>query len=364
MDAIEFFSALYDPVRRSAGNIELRLLRNGEAACASRIFTMNPTILRETIARWAQQTEPVGVYFGVALRKPEARTGKKPDISVIPALWTDIDVVKMGWNEQLTVGALKSMPIRPSAVVHSGNGLHAYWCLTEPVYLPDDETRTKSIAHVEDTMRKINALVGGDNTFDITRVLRVPGTWNTKGDKAKPVRVLFADWNEYSLEQLSDLADTTDTLLENGVWLSKEQTLERTKAIKERNKMLGLAEDAAGLPKRRLDIEQIWQLTKYGGGDRGSAWLGLDEAMLRAIAVTYVDFWHRWTDEQMINHVLTRVRMIKQRDAPGEKWDDELERRKATDKLNRFRDKWQTKLAETASDKARNKRGGTGSRSQ
>lgn len=363
MDAIEFFSALYDPVRRSAGNIELRLLKNGEPTCIGRKFTMNPRVIEDTLSRWGQPSQPVGVYYGVALRNPEATTGKKTDISVIPALWTDIDVVKMGWDEKLTIGALKSMELRPSAIVHSGNGLHAYWALSDPVYLPTDDTRTRIIMRVEDAMRKLAGLVGGDNTFDITRVLRVPGTFNTKGDKPKPVKVLVAGWEEYSLEQLESLAGTTDTLLDNGVWLSKEQVKERARALKEKNRMLGLATDAAGLSARRLSIDQIWQLARYGGGERGAAWLGLDEAMLRAIAVTYAEYSFK-PDSWILDTVLLNVRRIKQRDAPNEIWNEELERRKAQDKLDRFKDKWQAKVAENDSGKTRGKRVRSGTRGQ
>lgn len=361
MQAVDFLAALFDPVRRDAGTIELRRLRNGTAECVGRKFTLNPIIIRDTISRWNSPNEGTGAYFGVAMRHPSATSGKKTDISVIPALWFDLDTAKMGWSDQLTIGALKSMHMRPSAIVHSGNGLHVYYALDNPVYLPDDSTRTKVIMRVEDAMRKIGHVIGSDRTFDITRVLRLPGTENTKGDKPKPVKVVYANWDEYSLEQLEQLAATTDTLLENGIWLSKEQMADRAKAIKERNRLAGLATDAAGLPQRRMTINQIWEHTRYGGGERGSAFMGLDEAMTRAIAVTWAQFAFKG-DDWTIDSVLSEIKHIKQRDAPNEIWNDELERRKAQDKLDRFKEKWQD--VEIKNVKARGKRVRAGSRGE
>ena len=45
---------------------------------------------------------------------------------------------------------------------------------------------------------------GDDDSKDITRVLRVPGTLNRKYDPPRPVRLLSGDWDEYNLNDLVD----------------------------------------------------------------------------------------------------------------------------------------------------------------
>jgi hypothetical protein len=339
MDAIDFLSALYDPVPRDSGVIDMRLLKNGDAVCISRAFTFNPEVIRDTLRRWSDPDSNTGVYYGVALRNPGATRGTKADISVIPALWTDIDVVKMGWDMDRTIAALKSMPVRPSALVHSGNGLHAYWALQRPVVLEEGSGRELNIRRVENAMKRLAEIVGGDRTFDITRVLRVPGTFNTKGDKAKPVKVVMADWTEYDLTELERLANESQ-FLENGDWLTKEQFTARAKAAKQ-DKAIStfgarLAVDA-GMTERALDIPQIWNLARAKGGERGSAFFGLDEALLRHLAVSYAR-QPTWTDEDHIDDAMNELRRVMDRD--GVPFNEPYERRKAKDKLDRFVQKW------------------------
>jgi hypothetical protein len=341
MDAIDFLSALYDPVPRDAGVIDMRLLKNGDAVCISRTFTFNPEVIRDTLRRWSDPDSNTGVYYGVALRNPGATRGTKADIAVIPALWTDIDVVKMGWDMDRTIAALKSMPVRPSALVHSGNGLHAYWALKTPIVLDEDAgIRHEQTVSVEKTMKRLAEIVGGDRTFDITRVLRVPGTWNTKGEKAKAVKVLMADWTEYDFEALAWNAKETDGFLENGDWLTKEQFTARAKAAKadKATSTFGarLAGEA-GISERALDIPQIWNLARAKGGERGSAFFGLDEAMLRHLAVSYAR-QPGWTEQMHIDEAMNWLRRTMERD--GVQFNEPYERRKAKDKLDRFVQKW------------------------
>lgn len=341
-DAIDFFMQLYDPVPRDAGVIDLRLLKNGDAVCVSRAFTFNVEEIRAYIRNWADPDSNTGVYYGVALRNPGATRGTKSDISVIPSLWTDIDVVKMGWDMDRTIAALKSAPFRPSAMVNSGNGLHAYWALKSPIVLSphDAGARYERIEHAESLMKRLAESVGGDRTFDITRVLRVPGTWNTKGDKAKPVKVIMADWTEYDLAKLDYIVTHEAGFLEDGLWLTKEQFTARAKAAKADKAVSTFGArlaGEAGIPERALDIPQIWSLARSKGGERGSAFFGLDEAMLRHLAVSYARC-PGWTEQMHIDEAMTQLRRVMERD--GVQFNEQYERRKAKDKLDRFVQKW------------------------
>ena len=78
----------------------------------------------------------------------------------------------------------------PSIIVSSGHGLHAYWLLKEPVII-NDENR----AEVINTVRKLQQIIRNsaaangwkiDATADLSRILRVPYTWNFK-DPENPV---------------------------------------------------------------------------------------------------------------------------------------------------------------------------------
>jgi hypothetical protein len=129
-----------------------------------------------------------GAYFGTTVsgvaHPPEQRVTehgreytfyprrKKADVTHAPALWVDVDGVtpEEGYNRVIRA------PVPPSIVVRSGGGLHAYWLLNQPVRINQD---TREI--FEATLRALAKATGGDEqTCEVARVMRLPGTVNTK----------------------------------------------------------------------------------------------------------------------------------------------------------------------------------------
>lgn len=139
------------------------------------------------------------VYFGVGLRKEELSSsyrGSIEDISILPGVWMDIDIASDAHKEtklpptlDAAVQLLQSFPLPPSILVNSGHGLHGYWKFVEPWVLDTEESREQGIqclADFQGTIRNYAMQKGWklDNTADLARVLRVPGTSNYKGEPA------------------------------------------------------------------------------------------------------------------------------------------------------------------------------------
>lgn len=84
----------------------------------------------------------------------------------------------------------------PTIIVHSGNGIHAWWLFTEPWLFKSTEEKKFAIEmsqRMNQTIRTRATEHGWvvDSTFDLARVLRIPGTVNLKDKKnPKPVTVL------------------------------------------------------------------------------------------------------------------------------------------------------------------------------
>lgn len=91
----------------------------------------------------------------------------------------------------------EAVPLAPTMIVHTGNGLHVWWCFAEP-WLVDDGTNPDAeraamgeLARAWSATLRFHADRLGqwkiDSTFDLARVLRMPGTLNVKNGEPKPV---------------------------------------------------------------------------------------------------------------------------------------------------------------------------------
>ena len=134
----------------------------------------------ENMARRAVTLSSEGseVYFGVCTRLE--RRGRRDSVAQVPGLFCDLDFGAFAAGAIEALERLDSFTPQPTALVHSGGGLHSYWRLKIPL-LPAVQTSAMIRALVRE-------LRGDHAATDLSRVLRVPGTWSFKRDA--PVRLL------------------------------------------------------------------------------------------------------------------------------------------------------------------------------
>ena len=129
-----------------------------------------------------------------------ARGGAK-DITTQVAIVSDIDTE--GGRHISTEGhvytpstevAIGYAPIPPSLIVNSGYGVHLYNLLSQPVEFTTDEQRKNVKEHrnkayisiIKDKAKEMGYNEGVDSVDNLDRILRMPGTYNYKGDKTNP----------------------------------------------------------------------------------------------------------------------------------------------------------------------------------
>lgn len=212
------------------------------------------TTLSDILQRSAEQA--TNVFFGAC-----PRVGGKGQydlawqIRIVRALWCDIDNVSEADALQRSNDA--GLPT-PSIVVASGSGVHLYWLLSEPaivddaempqpvlqewpetaatdgkkrprkyicgadnrrIYLDQPQNRqplSPKAQHIQDVLQGIAKSIGGDDTFDLSRLLRIPGTLNRKDErngreplpcqlvKCDPsTRYEFADFERFATQSTS-----------------------------------------------------------------------------------------------------------------------------------------------------------------
>lgn len=106
--------------------------------------------------------------------------GKALDAVWISALWVDVDVADEAGYRQLTENI-----VPPSIILYTGGGWHGYWLLTEPLAISDDNRDM-----VKRTLKGMAIACGGDTKVaDFARIMRLPGTVNTKPNRGQTCMV-------------------------------------------------------------------------------------------------------------------------------------------------------------------------------
>lgn len=123
--------------------------------------------------------EAYHVWFGVAPRSESPGVVRR-----LPAVWVDIDAKDFGDDiDKALKVATEGVAFKPSALVSSGFGFHAYWFLEE----------STNPAAARKVLEALHRVTKAGPTQDVTRFLRVPGTVNPKYDPPRKVELVYID---------------------------------------------------------------------------------------------------------------------------------------------------------------------------
>lgn len=154
---------------------------------------------------------PQNIYTTGGLLRAGITTGrgKKQDIIGTVAIHIDIDLKKDDKPRGVetldeAINLIMGHGIDPTLIISTGNGIHAWWIFSEPYMFTTDNLRDKIeglCQRLQETIRQRAKKKDWDidSTHDVTRVLRIPGTYNRK-DPANPseVKLLIDTGIEYS----------------------------------------------------------------------------------------------------------------------------------------------------------------------
>ena len=164
----------------------------------------------------------VGMAPETGVRLTSGRRIKESQVAGIPAFWADVDVAhpvhKKASQLPPTIedarAAIAELPLQPTLVVSSGHGLQCWWIL-ESVWAfstPEEREEARRLAqgwhHIIQNIFKVRGWVI-DSVFDLTRLMRLPGTWNNKDRQdRRPVEVLEDNGLRYQRQQVAALIPT------------------------------------------------------------------------------------------------------------------------------------------------------------
>ncbi len=197
MQPRDFLQELYGDELKPSQFLNIFTLQRGEERDYKKSYWLSDA---ETIDELLANNAHADVYFGIGLSPqnygPNARC-KSKDVCVVPGLWADVDYAHALHQKQNlpptkadVVGLItSSLPphLQPTITIHTGHGYQFYWLFKEPFVIETAQERVE----IEDLCRrwqytlKYHAASRGwevDSTFDLSRVFRLPGSLNRKGD--------------------------------------------------------------------------------------------------------------------------------------------------------------------------------------
>lgn len=168
--AIEFFKDLYR--RCEGGRLEVRCL-HPQLPAQSDWFPLG-ACLRALDFSEERNASGYDCFFGV---NPRVRWGQHDkDVLAGVALWADIDGLETIEAAEQSLDGVLRFPLKIDAAVFSGNGLHVYSFLREPIDPAGEDWGCYCRA-----LKAYAKQFGGDSKcVNVSRVLRFPLSWSHK----------------------------------------------------------------------------------------------------------------------------------------------------------------------------------------
>jgi len=171
------------------------------------------------------------IFIGVLPRAN--KSGRDKDIEYFSTFWVDIDAKDFGGDKKKAYSNISNFALDPTMVIDSGNGYHVYWVLETPIKLTEDNK-----AKIKIMLKNLHIKTKADQTYDLARILRIPGTHNIKDPKNfKKVTTDPEKWTYseiegmnasayYSLEDFENILYNEDDMKTDNISSSKKVDLD------------------------------------------------------------------------------------------------------------------------------------------
>ena len=250
--------------------------RNSKLAAGELGHTFSIETAERFIAKYDRPESECGIYFCAATLKQDATQRKKETCFQFTAIFTDIDDKNHSLSKRKNVLALlDDSACPPSIVVDSGHGLQAHWLFDEPC---------ADLDRVVALRRKLQHLTASDPVHDAPRVMRLPGTHNSKGgDWLQAAVVRWHPEQRYTIDQLED-------------WLAfREVIIPRKEEAKP--KANGRDRGAARYSQSNgpADVERVRDALRYIPADDRDTWRNIGFALHAEFGDAGRALWDEWS---------------------------------------------------------------------
>jgi hypothetical protein len=202
ISAVDFLKTLFEHTTEQVYICSFSNERDDPKQAGERhVTTRTPAQITSFVEKWDKPGR--GLFFGVGTVKAGAKRNKE-NIVETAFLHADIDFKNVDLLGDDPRGDVLRHVARlkyiPSAIVFSGNGIHAYWLLKESL------ATQENIERIEMALRQLADVVAGDLAVcEVARVMRLPRTHNTKNGAWKEVEVTsFHPERRYEFDDIEE----------------------------------------------------------------------------------------------------------------------------------------------------------------
>lgn len=199
MNRSKFLEVIFD---ETDGYLDITGIHATTKQCHTRCYVPNESPDWDRID--AANAAGWGIYYGVAtkrVRREGKQRGKESTALWLPVIWAEIDL-KDGYYSDLDAiqDAIGKIPQPATVITASGGGIHALWRIT-PIKVTPDNIHT-----IKQVIKGMAVYLHGDTSVsDLARVLRMPGTINTKPERnGAKCTILSAIDGEFTFDQFLD----------------------------------------------------------------------------------------------------------------------------------------------------------------
>jgi hypothetical protein len=221
--ATPFFNALFKTsLEKGYGEIEIRIFPDRERSESFFISSIDEAVRQA----YELCLNNMDVYCGVNPRV--GRRGRKQNIQYLSAFHAELDYGESGHRKAShfktmdeVLKATNGFELQPSAVIQSGGGAHCYWILDEALKVSD--TGIEILEAINKGLCK--ELNGDAGTQDISRVLRIPGSYNFKlPNNPRLVEIVALSDKRYCFDDFSKYIDRSDAAKKKTIKMSASES--------------------------------------------------------------------------------------------------------------------------------------------
>jgi RecA-family ATPase len=156
-----------------------------------------------------------GIYFCTSTLQPGTYRRETQNCQSFVSVFADLDDDNHALPRKMVIEILEGLPVPPTYIVDTGNGLHPHWLFDKP------ETDFGKVELLRLRLQKV--MLPSDTVHDAVRVMRLVGSHNSKRGGWLPVQLVSnRPERRYSFEALAEWINSSGVIIERATVKAKK----------------------------------------------------------------------------------------------------------------------------------------------